>query len=80
MLIALIFLAWISLIAICWAVCVIAQRGDTELGSGADAERRDSAQADDRRGDSSGAELATQEDLTEPAVRDARRSHTSGVR
>jgi hypothetical protein len=69
MLFVLIPIAWLSLIAICWAVCGMAQRGDAELRSRSSVDQSDA---------SSDAELGVREELTEPAVQDARQA-SAGV-
>jgi hypothetical protein len=65
MLFVLIPIAWLSLIAICWAVCGMAQRGDAEPRPQSRVDQSDA---------SSDAELVVWEELLEPTVRDTRRA------
>jgi hypothetical protein len=69
MLFVLILIAWLSLIAICWAACGMAKRGDAELRPQSSLDQSDA---------SSDAELGVREELTEPTVQDARRA-SAGV-
>lgn len=69
MLLVLIPIAWLSLIAICWAACGMAQRGDVELQPRSRVDRSDAC---------SDAELVVWEELLEPTVRDIRRA-SAGV-
>jgi hypothetical protein len=69
MLFVLIPIAWLSLIAICWAACGMAQRGDVELRPQSRVDQSDA---------SSNAELVVWEELLEPTVRDTRRA-SAGV-
>ena len=81
MLLILIILAWLSLIAIFWAICAMAARGDAESASRsriAPTPRGGDGDGDgDRDGDDS--ESAMPESPPEPTVQDARRT-SSGVR
>jgi hypothetical protein len=70
MLFVLILIAWLSLIAICWAACGMAQRGDIDLRPGSQIDQGDA---------SSGVELMVWEELLEPTVQDTRRA-SAGVR
>lgn len=70
MLFVLIPIAWLSLIALCWAACGMAQRGDVELRPQSRVDQSDV---------SSNAELVAWEELLEPTVRDTRRA-SAGVR
>lgn len=85
MLIALIPIAWLTLIALCWAACAMAQRGDAESARGdAGLRRADAADAglsprSDRRAAATGAGLLIWEGLPELTVADARPT-AGGVR
>lgn len=70
MLYVLIPVAWLSLIAIFWAVCVVAKRGDSDLQAKSNVDHGEG---------SPDAELVITEGLPEPAVPDTRRT-SSGVR
>lgn len=68
MLFVLIPIVWLSLIAICWATCGMAQRGDAELQPQSRVDQSDA---------SSDAELEIWEELLDPTVRDIRRASAS---
>lgn len=68
MLFILIPIAWLSLIAICWAACGMAQRGDIELRP---------QSRDDQSDTSNDVELVVWEELLEPTVQDTRRTSAS---
>jgi hypothetical protein len=66
-------IAWLSLIAIFWAACAMARRGDAELQSRSSVDRTD----DSSEAEFGEAELVVPESLPEPTVRDVRRTSPS---
>jgi hypothetical protein len=68
MLFVLIPIAWLSLIAICWAACGMAQRGDAQPRPRSSGDQSDTP---------SDTELGVWEELLEPTIRDTRRASTA---